>query len=50
MVGIIDRGPFVRERTIDVSQIAAHEFGFIDVKQVCLKIPSIPENRPVEKN
>ena len=37
-VRITDRGPFVDERIIDVSQIAARELGFSGLAQVCLKI------------
>jgi rare lipoprotein A (peptidoglycan hydrolase) len=43
---ITDRGPFVSGRIIDVSQVAAHELGFSELTKVCLKILSIPENRP----
>jgi rare lipoprotein A len=46
VVRITDRGPFVSGRIIDVSQIVAHELGFSDLTKVCLKILSIPENRP----
>ena len=46
VVRITDRGPFVSGRIIDVSQIAAHELGFADLTQVCLKILSLPEKRP----
>jgi rare lipoprotein A len=46
VVRITDRGPFVSGRIIDVSQVAAHELGFSDLTKVCLKILSIPENRP----
>lgn len=46
VVRITDRGPFVSGRIIDVSQIAAYELGFSDLMKVCLKILSIPENRP----
>ncbi len=38
IVRITDRGPFVSGRIIDLSQIAAHELGFSDLTQVCLKI------------
>jgi rare lipoprotein A len=48
VVQITDRGPFVGGRIIDASQAAAHELGFSDLAKVCLKILSIPENRPVE--
>ncbi len=37
-VRVTDRGPFVDERIIDVSQIAARELGFSGLAQVCLKI------------
>jgi len=46
VVRITDRGPFVSGRIVDVSQIAAHELGFADLTQVCLKILSLPEKRP----
>jgi rare lipoprotein A len=46
IVRITDRGPFVSGRIVDVSQIAAHELGFADLTQVCLKILSLPEKRP----
>ena len=44
VVRITDRGPFVRGRIIDVSQVAANEFDFADLTKVCLKILSIPES------
>lgn len=50
VVRITDRGPFVSGRIIDVSQTAAHELDFSDLTQVCLRILSLPEDRPVEKN
>ena len=50
VVRITDRGPFVGERIIDVSQAAAHELGFADLTKVCLKIQSIPEDRPTDEN
>jgi len=46
VVRITDRGPHVSGRIIDVSQAAAHELGFGDLTKVCLKILSIPEDRP----
>jgi rare lipoprotein A len=46
VVRITDRGPHVSGRIIDVSQAAAHELGFADLTKVCLKILSIPEDRP----
>ncbi len=36
VVRITDRGPFVAGRIIDVSQVAAHELGFTNLKKVCL--------------
>ncbi len=45
-VRITDRGPFVRERIIDLSQIAARALGFSGLAQVCLKILDIPEFDP----
>lgn len=50
VVRITDRGPFVSGRIIDVSQIAAHELGFDGLAEVCLKILSIPENRPADQD
>lgn len=50
IVRITDRGPFVSGRIIDVSQAAAHELGFADLTQVCLKILTTPETQPLEKN
>jgi rare lipoprotein A len=50
VVRVTDRGPHVSGRIIDVSQAAAHELGFADLTQVCLKILSIPETRLVEEN
>jgi rare lipoprotein A len=50
VVRITDRGPHVSGRIIDVSQAAAHELGFADLTKVCLKIVSIPENRPIKEN
>lgn len=50
VVRITDRGPFVSERIIDVSQAAAHALGFADLAKVCLKIQSIPEDRPADEN
>jgi rare lipoprotein A (peptidoglycan hydrolase) len=45
-VRITDHGPFASGKIVDVSQIAAHELGFADLTQVCLKILSLPEKRP----
>jgi len=49
VVRITDRGPFVRGRIVDVSQVAAHELGFADLTKVCLKILSIPEKRSIDE-
>ena len=49
VVRITDRGPHVSGRIIDVSQIAAHELGFADLTKVCLKILSMPEDRPARE-
>ncbi len=43
---ITDRGPFVRGRIIDLSQIAARALGFSGLAQVCLKYLQIPEFDP----
>ena len=45
VVRITDRGPFVRERIIDVSQVAARELGISGLAQVCLKVLLTPDNR-----
>lgn len=50
VVRVTDRGPFVSGRIIDLSQVAAHELGFDGLAQVCLKILSIPENRPADQD
>jgi rare lipoprotein A len=50
VVRITDRGPFVGRRIFDVSQAAAHEFGFANLTKVCLKILSIPRKPPAEEN
>jgi rare lipoprotein A len=46
VVRITDRGPFIGGRIIDVSQAAAHELGFSDLTQVCLKVLSTPDPVP----
>jgi rare lipoprotein A len=50
VVRITDRGPFIIERIIDVSQIAARELGIADLAPVCLNVISIPEGHVVGKN
>jgi len=50
VVRITDRGPFVGGRIIDVSQAAAHELGFAKLTKVCLKVLSIPTDRPAGEN
>ena len=50
VVRITDRGPHVSGRIIDVSQAAVYELGFADLTKVCLKILSIPEDRPAGEN
>jgi rare lipoprotein A len=50
VIRITDRGPHVSGRLIDVSQAAAYELGFADLTKVCLKILSIPEDRPACEN
>ena len=37
VVRITDRGPFVSGRIVDVSQIAAHELGFADLRRFASK-------------
>ena len=49
VVRITDRGPFVKGRIIDVSQIAARELGIIGLTRVCLNILSVTENRVTGK-
>jgi rare lipoprotein A len=48
VVRITDRGPFVSERIIDVSQVAARALGISDLAPVCLNIIWIPVSRPVQ--
>jgi rare lipoprotein A len=43
VVRITDRGPFVKGRIIDVSQVAARQLGISGLTQVCLNIQWIPE-------
>ena len=50
VVRITDRGPFIRGRIIDVSQVAAGELGISGLSRVCLKILSTPEDRPEAAN
>jgi len=46
VVRITDRGPFIKERVIDVSQVAARALGISGLTQVCLNITWIPVIRP----
>jgi rare lipoprotein A len=50
VIRITDRGPHISGRIIDVSQAAARELGFADLAKVCLKILSMPEDRPAGEN
>lgn len=50
VVRITDRGPFIAGRIIDVSQVAARELRIAGLAQVCLKILSALEDRPVGKD
>jgi rare lipoprotein A len=56
VVRITDRGPFIKGRIVDVSQIAARDLGVTGLTQVCLVvlwIPqtlSLPHNRPHRGN
>lgn len=57
VVRITDRGPFIKGRIIDVSQVAARELRISGLTPVCLNITWIPEgtlwvpgNRPVGEN
>lgn len=50
VVRITDRGPFIAERIIDVSQVAARELGISGLTQVCLNILWTPLGRPVQGN
>lgn len=43
VVRVTDRGPFIRGRIIDLSQIAASELGITGLTQVCLNVVSLPE-------
>ena len=42
-VRVTDRGPFIRGRIIDLSQIAARELGISGLTQVSLNVVSLPE-------
>jgi rare lipoprotein A len=56
VVRITDRGPFIKGRIVDVSQIAARDLGFTGLTQVCLVVLWIPQtlslplNRPHRGN
>jgi rare lipoprotein A len=50
VVRITDRGPFIKGRIIDLSQVAARELGISGLTQVCLNIIWITESRTVGKN
>src|SRR6202142_4269764 len=47
VVRITDRGPFIKERVIDVSQVAARALGISGLTPVCLNITWIPVIRPL---
>jgi rare lipoprotein A len=49
VVRITDRGPFIKERVIDVSQVAARALGISGLTPVCLNITWIPVIRPSAK-
>jgi rare lipoprotein A len=46
VVSIVDRGPFIRGRVIDVSTLAAVTLGFRDAGLARVKIDPIPPGRP----
>ena len=46
VVRITDRGPFIKGRSIDVSQIAGRQLGFSDLTDVCLGIQTIIDSPP----
>jgi rare lipoprotein A len=50
VVRITDRGPFIRGRIIDVSQIAARELDISGLTRVCLNILTVPEGRVLGEN
>ena len=50
VVRITDRGPFLKGRIIDVSQIAARQLAVSGLTQVCLSILSGSEGRVVGEN
>jgi rare lipoprotein A len=50
VVRITDRGPFIKGRIIDLSQVAARELGISGLTQVCLNIIWIAESRTLGKN
>ena len=47
VIRITDRGPFVGERIIDLSEIAARELRITDLAQVCLNILPVQQGRSV---
>lgn len=46
VVRITDRGPFIAERIIDVSQVAARALGISGLAPVCLTITWTPAEEP----
>lgn len=44
VVRITDRGPFIKGRVIDVSQVAARALGITGLTQVCLEVVWSPES------
>ena len=48
VVRITDRGPFIKGRIIDVSQVAARALGISGLTPVCLNITWVPESRAAD--
>lgn len=50
VVRITDRGPFIAERIIDVSQVAARELRILGLAKVCLNVIWIPAAQSKKSN
>ena len=50
VVRIIDRGPFIEGRIVDVSPVAARQLGITGLTKVCVNILWIPETRWIPEN
>jgi rare lipoprotein A len=50
VVRITDRGPFIKGRIVDLSQIAARDLGVTGLTQVCLVVLWIPQTLSLPQN